>query len=477
MADVLLTHCNYLYADQKQVRKMQPYPPLQTLLAAAVLRQAGFDVALFDSTLNAPLEGFEAALEEHSPRLVAICEDNFNYLTKMCLTQNRELAFSMTKLAKQNGAAVVINGSDPTDRASDYLTRGADYVVVGELERTLAEITRALLSASAPDHIAGLAWLDPASGRVRYSGRRETIPSLDDVPSPAWDLVEAAEYREAWNRAHGFFSLNMVSSRGCPYHCNWCARPIYGQTYRVRSPERVAGEMRLLKTTIGPDHLWFADDIFALTAKWTQQFADAVDRLDAHIPFKIQSRCELMKMETVAALGRAGCTEVWMGAESGSQTVLNAMEKGIEVEDIRRARENLRSHGIRACYFLQFGYPGETWEDIQSTIRLVRETLPDDIGVSVSYPLPNTKFHTLVAAQLGDKKNWRDSDELAMMFRGAYSSQFYRALRDALHLETDLRNRRSNGDGWSRLEDLWSEVEDLRKTCANPDPTPLWTCS
>ena len=166
-----------------------------------------------------------------------------------------------------------------------------------------------------------------------------------------------------------------------------------------------------------------------------------------------------------------------MGAESGSQSVLDAMEKGVSVEQIYRARENLRRYGIRACYFLQFGYPGETWDDIQNTIRLVRETQPDDIGVSVAYPLPGTKFYDRVAAQLGPKQNWADSDDLAMMFQGAYGSEFYRALRDALHLEVDLASGRENGNSPQRLRDLWRQIEELEKTCANPSPTVLWTCS
>src|SRR5215472_2757866 len=111
MAQVLLAHANHLYFDRKQVRKMQPYPPLQTLLAAACLRRAGFEVAFFDSTFAAPEEGFRAALDEHRPRMVAICEDNFNFLTKMCLTQNRELAFTLCHAAKERGLPVVVNSS------------------------------------------------------------------------------------------------------------------------------------------------------------------------------------------------------------------------------------------------------------------------------------------------------------------------------------------------------------------------------
>jgi radical SAM superfamily enzyme YgiQ (UPF0313 family) len=193
--------------------------------------------------------------------------------------------------------------------------------------------------------------------------------------------------------------------------------------------------MQRLKTQYCPDHIWFADDIFGLSAQWTRRFAEAVEQLDALVPFKMQSRCDLMTRETVGALRRGGCAEVWMGVESGSQRILDAMEKVTRVEQIYEARENLRRHGIRACFFLQFGYLGETSEDIAETVRMVRETRPDDIGVSVSYPLPRTKFHSLVVNQLGTKSNWSESGDLAMVFRGAYSSEFYRELADSLHSE------------------------------------------
>jgi radical SAM superfamily enzyme YgiQ (UPF0313 family) len=290
---------------------------------------------------------------------------------------------------------------------------------------------------------------------------------LQILPLPAWDLVDMDQYRRAWHEAHGSFSLNMVSSRGCPYRCNWCAKPIYGNRYQARSPVSVASEMRYLKARFRPDHIWFADDIFALSPKWTLEFADAVERLGARVPFKMQSRCDLMTRDSVEALRRAGCAEVWMGAESGSQPILDAMDKGTRVRDIYRARENLRRHGIRACFFLQFGYPGETWNEIEETVRMVRETRPDDIGISVSYPLPGTRFYERVSAQLGQQSNWSDSEDLAMMFRGEYSSDFYRALADALHAEV-------RGDFESQLI-AWERVRQLKRTSArrpsfNPAP-------
>lgn len=433
MTEILLTHSNHLYSDRKQVAKMQPYPPLQTLLAAALLRERGFEVAVADITLaESPDAMFRAALAQHRPKVVAVVEDSFNFLTKMCTTVNRELAFRMASAAAEAGVPAIANGSDASDRPRAYREAGFAEVITGEVEQALVDVAGCYVH-----------------GKTGHTGPRAPIEDLDSLPDAAWDLIDVSQYRAAWQKAHGRFSINLVSSRGCPFRCNWCAKPVFGSNYRYRSAERVAREMSRVKRELGAEHIWFADDIFALSPQWTYEFADAVDRLDAAVPFKMQSRCDLMTRETVGALRRAGCAEVWMGAESGAQHILDAMDKGTRVEHIYEARENLGRHGIRAGFFLQFGYPGETWEDIERTVRMVRETAPDDIGVSVSYPLPGTKFHARVAAQLRDKVNWNDSGDLDMMFHGAYSSEFYRELADALHEEV-----RGGMPQWDRVREL-----------------------
>ena len=474
MADVLLTHSYHLYYDRKQTRKMQPYPPLGTLYAAALLRSAGFSVAVFDTMLNNPEEGFQAALEEHRPRVTVVYEDNFNFLSKMCLTRMREVAYQILELSRKSGAVAVVNGSDASDHGMEYLQQGFSYVLLGEAEQTLLELTQHLWQrgSDTPAHIPGLAYLDKNSGEVMRTVPRTLLRNLDVLPTPARDLINVSQYRAAWKSAHDHFSLNIVSSRGCPYRCNWCAKPIFGDSFSIRSPRSVAEEMRTLKYDFGAEHLWFADDIFGLRPTWVQQLAVEVESLDAAVPFKMQSRVDLMTTSTVAALRRAGCGEVWMGAESGSQKILDAMEKGTRLEQIARARENLRNQGIRACYFLQFGYPGETWEDIQKTVDLIRETRPDDVGVSVSYPLPGTKFYDRVHAQLGSKTNWSDSEDLSMMFRGAYTDKFYRGLHDALHAQVDYFNSGIR-EHKELAEELWLRVTQLEQTCRNANPTVL----
>ncbi len=447
---ILLAHSYFMRHDAKQQARCTPYSPLSTLIAAAMLREQGHAVALFDATFADGPQDFEAMLERFPGALVAIMEDNFNFLTKMCTERRRSAACAMIAAARRRGSRVFVNGPDSSDRPQLYLEAGADAVLLGEGEAALLEIAAAVSSAShAPlGNIAGIV-LPDGDKRMCHTARRGNQHGLDKLPLPAWDLVDAEAYREAWTGAHDRFSWNMVSSRGCPYACNWCAKPIFGRGYEQRSARMVARELRSLKERVNPDHVWFADDIFGLTTGWLQDFAQEVARLDARTPFMMQSRVNLMKPAAVAALAEAGAEEVWLGVESGSQKILDAMEKGSSVAEARSATRLLKAAGIRACWFIQLGYPGESWDDIALTRNLIAEEKPDDIGVSVAYPLPGTRFHELVKPGLGERRNWRDSDDLAMLFEGTYSTGFYRLVRD--HLHDEVRNGRRDDRRWARI--------------------------
>jgi anaerobic magnesium-protoporphyrin IX monomethyl ester cyclase len=246
-------------------------------------------------------------------------------------------------------------------------------------------------------------------------------------------LVDVERYRSIWRGAHGYFSLNMAASRGCSFRCNWCAKPIWGNQYLQRHASDTAEEMLELKRRYAPDHIWFADDIFGFRADWVTAFAAALEAGGGGLPFTIQLRADLVSERMAQALRVAGCKEVWIGAESGSQKILDAMNKGTRVTEIAAARRRLGAEGIRVGFFLQLGYLGEELEDILATRDLVVRERPDDVGISVSYPLPGTKFYDLVRSQLGDKRHWQDSDDLDMMFFGTYRSEFYRLVRDLLH--------------------------------------------
>lgn len=432
---ILFGQAYHLRRDPKLWRSMQPFPPLGTLYAAAVARSLGHAVRVHDSMLASSIGDWAVALQMNRPDVVVLYEDNFNYLTKMCLASMRDAAIEMIRMARQHDAKVLVCSSDSADAPLPYLQAGAQYILVGEGEETLAEALRVMSGEldKPPQDIAGLAFLDE-SGELQMTARRPVIRRIENLPLPAWDLIDLRRYREIWTRRHGRFSLNLVTTRGCPYHCNWCAKPIWGQRYNARSPESVVAELNWLGTLSEFDHVWFMDDIFGLKPNWIARFADLLDAARMKIRFKCLSRPDLLlRQGEIQALRKAGCDIVWMGAESGSQAVLDAMEKGTRVEDILTACRMLREQGIRIGLFIQFGYPGETRSDIKKTLGLIRTVMPDELGISVSYPLPGTPFYDRVKAELGNTRHWRDSDDLAMLFKGRYCTAYYRALHRYVH--------------------------------------------
>ncbi len=433
MCDILMTHSYFLKLDPKEHDAMMPYAPLGTLYGAAVLQQQGYRVKVADSMLARSEDHIIPYLAKERSPLLVIYDDDFNYLTKMCLQRMRQAAFTMTKIAKHYGCTVIIHGSDPIDHAQSYFDNGADYVIKGEAEITLLELVNALLkNKTAVESIPGIIY--SSDGKPVYTVPRPVLKEPDLLPFPARELIDWNSYRSKWKSRHGYFSMNLVTTRGCPYHCNWCAKPLYGQVYHSRSPENVASEFALIKQEYAPDHIWICDDIFGLKPGWIACFATEIASRDAHIPFKCLSRADLLlRGDTIPALKRAGCESIWLGAESGSQKILDAMDKGMQVEQIYEATSKLREVGIRSGFFIQYGYPGETHEDISKTLRMITDCKPDQIGISISYPLPGTKFYDSVKDQLKEKTNWEDSQDLAMLYHGTYVPDFYRTLHKVTH--------------------------------------------
>ena len=433
MKKILFTHSYFYRFDPKQWDTKQPYPPLGTIYAAAVMREAGYDVSLFDTALIETPEKIIPVIEKVKPDYLVIYDDSFNYLTKMCLTNMREAAFRMAEIAKKKGITVIASSSDAADHYEKYIAHGVDFVMIGEGEITLKELISKLENGDTDiKNVEGLAFRE--NGEVLRTSSRQIVKELDSFPSPAWDLVDISSYKNIWMENNGYFSLNIATTRGCPFKCNWCAKPIYGNRYNSRSPQKVVEEIELLMNNYQVNYFWMCDDIFGLKPGWVQEFRDAVKEKGLKFKYKIQSRVDLLLQEdTIAALAESGADTVWVGAESGSQKILDAMDKGTKVEQIYKATKLLKNNGIRPAFFLQFGYLGETKEDINKTINMVLDLMPEEIGISVSYPLPGTKFYEKVKEQLKEKTNWTDSDELALMYKGTFSPLYYRKLHRYVH--------------------------------------------
>jgi anaerobic magnesium-protoporphyrin IX monomethyl ester cyclase len=431
---ILLANAFFLNNDPKQVDdKFKPYPPLAALYGAGSLLARGYEVSLFDATLAEHIDEFTLTLNQVKPQLLVICEDSFNFLSKMCLSHVRQATMTMIELASTVDIPVVINSSDAADSPQVYLDGGADMVIVGEVEQTLVELVDWYARGAKQNLPAGVRTI--IDGKPNTLFKRKNSRELDLLPQPAWHLVDINRYQQAWLNRHGHFGINMVTSRGCPYRCNWCAKPVWGQQYVSHSPEYVVAQIEQICHLARPDHIWFADDIFGMKRGWIERYAELVKEQNLVIPFMIQTRVDLLSQPEVDSLKAAGCQQVWLGVESGSQVIVDAMDKDLDLNQAAKVRNRLQQAQISCGFFIQLGYLGEDVNELNATRDMIINLRPDEIGVSVSYPLPGTEFYRQVKNSLAAKTHWQDSNDLDTVFKSTFDGNFYRLIRDHLHQE------------------------------------------
>jgi radical SAM superfamily enzyme YgiQ (UPF0313 family) len=460
MSDLLLVNPLFLCEDPVEQRLMTPYFPLGLLYLAAVARQAGYSVALFDGMFaQRGDEAFVDILAREQPRVVGIS----------VLATVRAAALRLAGLADRYGAMVIAGGADPTSRPETYLRhevdgrKPVDLVVVGEGEETLLEVLPHLMGGKPVDGlggVAGLAFLGVRGNMIQTPARRHCA-DLDSLPLLARDLIDVEAYRRAWCRKHGLFSLSLITSRGCPYGCTWCQKSVFGRSLRLRSPEKVAEEMRLIKEQYHPDQIRIVDDVLGIDRRWVRAWREAVLTQDAVVPFECLSRVDLVDDELIGLLRDAGCRRIAFGAESGSQKVLDAMDKGTRVEQIRQAAALCRAHGIETYFYVMVGYPGEEWADLLKTADLLTQARPDAFSSTIAYPLPGTRFYEEVAERLLDSPDWDYTAENRLLFERGFSTQFYRWVQRWLYQEwraARLRHGEEHGSIVQRIRSraaLW----------------------
>ncbi|CUS93798.1 Radical SAM superfamily enzyme YgiQ, UPF0313 family [Candidatus Kryptonium thompsonii] len=430
--DIVLVNPLFIEKDPVEKKIMTPYFPLGLMYLASVLRDNGYEVELFDCTFRKDFDEFEDYMRNKKPKLVGITS----------LITIRRNAIIIADIAHRYGAKVIIGGPDPTALPERYLlykgtnnTFPVDAVVFDEGEITMLELANFYLEkGDRPDNIREIAGLRirDENGRIISTGHRELIKDLDAIPFPARDLVDMDDYRRAWKKAHGYWSLTIINSRGCPYHCSWCQKAVFGRKYRIRTPENSADEMKHIKEIYSPDFIRVVDDITGVQKNWVLRWSEEVLNRNAIIPFECLTRVNLVSEDMLKALKDMGCKKIYLGVESGSQKVLDAMEKGITIQQIYKASELCKKFGIKTYFFMMVGYPGEDIDDLKLTAKLLRETLPDEFSTTIAYPLPGTKFYEQVRDRLMfDSQEWMlDWDYTAenkLLFkREKYNTTFYR---------------------------------------------------
>lgn len=415
MTDVLLTHGYCLREDPHELKVMKPYPPLGILFISAYLKRAGFSVDVFDMTFQS-LAAFERLLAATRPPVVGIYT---NMMTKLRV-------LPMIAACKRAGALVVLGGPEPANYSEEYLARGADVVAIGEGEAALEELLPRLARSGphALDDVSGIVFRHDDGTVVRTSPRPQ-VRDLDALPDPDREAIHIEEYLAAWRSHHGVGSLSLICARGCPYHCNWCSHAVYGNTHRRRSPARVAAEVEYLVERYAPDQLWYADDVFTIKHSWLFAYADELKRRGIRLPFECISRADRLDDAVIDRLAEMGCARLWIGSESGSQRVLDAMERGVKVEQVQAMTHALRRRGIETGMFIMLGYEGEEAEDLEATVEHLKKAAPDVFLTTVAYPIKNTRYYEKVSGRVLARDEWDRRTDRDLGVSGRHSPRFY----------------------------------------------------
>lgn len=415
--DILLAHGYFLAEDEKEQQIMRPYPPLGLMYLSAWLTREGLRVELFDSTLRTRAELY-ARLAQGPPSVLGLYT---NLIT-------RPSVLAITAEAKRLGWRVVLGGPESANYPAEYLASGADVVVAGEGEMTLMVLLPALerRGPHALHGIPGVIFLDER-GALIENAPRDQIRDLDALPWPDRHAVDMRAYMDIWRTHHGASSVTMVTARGCPYRCRWCSHAVFGFTHRRRSVRSCADELEWIRDTYAPDQIWYADDVFGIHPQWLLEYAAELKRRNLRVPFETISRADrLLRDDVLETLAKMGCYRLWIGSESGSQRILDAMSRGVTVEQVQQACRAARRHGIRTGMFLMWGYEGETLEDIEATVDHAARALPDVLLTTLAYPIKGTPYFDAVADRITLEKPWAEASDRDYQIRGRRDRGYYR---------------------------------------------------
>jgi len=438
---ILLTHGYFLYEDEKEQQIMKPYPPLGLQYLSAYLESHGYENDIFDTTFSS-FRDLEACLLEQQPDLLGI------YVNLMTKQQVLDIIRFIKGQPALSRTRIVLGGPEVRHHRNQFLNFGADIVVFGEGEATMLEVAQQYREHSHPNlsKIPGIAYRS-ADGTPQVNPDRPLIQDIDTLQLPNRHKIDLQKYLDAWRQHHGYSMISLSTMRGCPYGCRWCSRAVYGKTYRRRSPEKVAEEIELLQQQYDFDKIWFVDDVFTINHRWLRAFAEALEAKNLSISYEAISRADRMNEEVVQLLQRTGCFRIWIGAESGSQKILDAMNRMVKIEKVKEMVQCSKRYGIETGTFLMLGYPGETQQDIRQTLEYLLEADPDHYTITVAYPIKGTPFYGEVEGQFANHLDWESSSDRDIEFRRTYPRAYYDHAMRWIKYEVDY-HRRKKYEGW-----------------------------
>lgn len=436
--EILLSHGYFLDLDPVEREVMRPYPPLGLLYLSAYLKMKGRSVSVFDSTFSTPALLVEA-LRASRPRRLGLYA---NLMT-------RPRIVSLIAAARGLGLPVVVGGPDASGNAEEYLRHGASVVVRGEGEATLEELLGRWTGPEPPRDVAGTSVL--IGDRITRAPDRALISRLEGHPWPDREAIAIEPYLETWRKRHGYGSVSLITARGCPYTCRWCSRAVYGESHRRRPVNDVVEEIAFIQGRYSPERIWFVDDVFTIHKGWILEFAAAMRARGIRIPFECISRAERVDEAVADALVSLGCFRVWIGSESGSQRILDGMDRRVKVETVRSATRVLRERGIEVGFFIMVGYEGEEDRDLAATVDHIRRSAPDVVLTTTAYPIRGTEYALEVGERAVNGRPWAEASDRETLVRGRRSSRYYDAARAWIENDAEAHRLLRTGRGFAAI--------------------------
>ncbi len=427
---VLLTHGYFLQEDEREQQIMKPYPPLGILYISSYLEEREIEHEVFDTTFSSETEWW-TYVEEKKPDVIAF------YVNLMTKVKIIHLIRKIRSSEELTSTKIVLGGPDITYNEENYLEAGADFLVIGEGEETFTELVQCLKSNDSLEDVNGLTYRQ--QGEIKRNKPRIRVKEVDFLPLPNRSRFPIEKYLATWKKAHGKSALNVSTQRGCPYTCKWCSTAVYGQSYRRRSPEKVVEELKTLMETYQPDTFWFVDDVFTVSHKWMRGFAEAMKAADLKVQYECITRAERMNEEIIQILKETGCFRVWIGAESGSQKIIDAMDRRVDIDVVRDQLIATQKAGIETGTFIMVGYPGETYDDILKTATYLESALPDQFTITKSYPIKGTSLYDEVESEITKQPDWFSSTDREIDFKREYPDHFYEAAIRYIHNRVKLK--------------------------------------
>lgn len=449
---ILLTHGYFLHEDPKEKEIMKPYPPLGLLYISAYLEQQGYDNEVFDSTFS-DFETLKQRLLTSPPDVIGIYTNLMTKLNVLKLIQFIK--------AQQLATKIILGGPEVRNHKENFLKHGADVIVFGEGEETMLELVKCFETNSSIAGIAGIAYKD-STGAVIVNTERELKRELDVLPLPNRKKIDLQRYFTKWKNAHGQSVVSISTMRGCPYDCKWCSRAVYGQSYRRRSPAHVVAEMKWLKEQYSFDMIWFVDDVFTINYPWLRDFVAELKKENVQIPYEIITRADRMNREIIELLKASGCYRVWIGAESGSQKIIDAMSRRVKVEQVRDMINLSKQYGLQAGTFIMLGYPGETQEDIAETLHHLKVSDPDLFTLTVAYPIKGTPLYTETEDRFIAQLPWETSTDRDIDFTRTYPRSYYKYainwVNNEVGLHKSIKNKKYTKVPMYKAKSLMAQV-------------------